>query len=115
MSPDLVSYALDSSKQACQCRISFDVTRKGCVFDYPKMEPIAYFQVVEANKTVIKNGIKVTVTNVDYQYRRINGATTYWPRKKGLKGLEDLPNEGGNRSKGSEKEEANRGMFIEVL
>ena len=110
----LVSHAVDSSKQACQCRISFDVTRKDGASDYPTVEPVPYFQEVKANKTVVKNGIKVTVTHADYQYKRINGATTYWARKKDLKDLKDPTHEGGNRSKGS-GEEINRGMFIEIL
>ena len=55
------------------------MTGTGCLSDYPKMEPIAYFQVVKTNKTVMRDGTAVTVTNVGYQYKDIPNASKYWP------------------------------------
>ena len=80
--------------------------------DYPKMETIAYFQVVKTNKTVVRDGTAVIVTNVGYQYEQIRNAPTYWPGKKGLKDLElrNHSNEDQNGSKGSGEEDTSKGI-----
>ena len=72
--------------------------------DYPKMEPIAYFQVVKTNKTVLKDGSAVTVTSVGYQYRHIPNAPTYWPGKRSLKDIGDHP-----------KDDTRKGTFMKML
>ena len=79
------------------------------------MEPIAYFQFLKRNKTVVEDGAALTVTNVGYQYKNIPYASSYWPRKKGLKNLEDHPNGGVNGSKGSAELGTSKGMFIKLL
>ena len=98
------------------------MTGTGCLSDYPKMEPIAYFQVVKTNKTVMRDGTAVTVTNVGYQYKDIPNAAKYWPGKKGLKDLGDHFNKSskgngskGSGSKGSDELDTSKGMFIKML
>ena len=87
----------------------------GCLSDYPKMEPIAYFQFLKTNKTVVGDGAAVTVTNVGYQYKDIPYASKYWPGNKDLKDLEDHSNEGVNGSKESAELGTNKNMFIKLL
>lgn len=98
------------------------MTGTGCLSDYPKMEPIAYFQVVKTNKTVMRDGTAVTVTNVGYQYKDIPNAAKYWPGKKGLKDLGDHSSKGskgngskGSGSKGSDELDTSKVMFIKML
>ena len=79
------------------------------------MEPIAYFQVVKTNKTVLKDGSAVTVTKVGYQYRHIPNAPTYWPGKRSLKDLGDHANESRNGPKKSSEEDTRKAMFIKML
>ena len=79
------------------------------------MEPIASFQVIKTNKTVVKDGTVVIHTNVGYQYKPIAHASTYWPGKKNLKDLGENSNEGRNGSKGSGEEDISKGMFIKML
>ena len=79
------------------------------------MEPIAYFQVLKTNKTVVRDGAAVTVTNIGYQYKDIPSAPTYWPGKKGLKDLEDHSDESVNGSKESGELGTSKCMFIKLL
>ena len=61
------------------------------------MVPVAYFQAVKSNKTMVKDGTKVTITNIRYRYKGIRNAPSYWPGKKDLKDLRGHHNERGNK------------------
>ena len=129
----LVSYALGSSKHDCECGhiplISKGHLFPSCLsgFSTPKMVPIAYFQAVKTNKTMVNNETEVTVTNIVYRYKPIVGGPTYWPGGKGLKDLEDHYNKRGNESKGSnssfvrkrtvqeETKKGKKGIFTDIF
>ena len=96
----LVSYAVDSSKDDCKCvRFTyFSRMVHSCSSVHPPdMVPVAYFQAVKSNKTMVKDGTKVTITNIRYQYKGNRNAPSYWPGKRDLKDLGDHQNERGNK------------------
>ena len=117
----LVSYVLGSSIHDCECGL-VPLISKGhhfpsCLsgFSTPKMVPIAYFEAVKYNKTMVKNETEVIITNIVYQYKPIMGAPLHWPGKKSLKDPRDSYNEPGNVCKRTGEEEPKKGIFTEIL
>ena len=87
----LISYTLDSSKHDCACGL-IPLISKGhhypsCLsgFTTPNMVPMAYFEAIKFNKTMVKDGTDVIISNIVYQYKPIVGAPLRWAGKKRFK------------------------------
>ena len=117
----LISYTLDSSQHDCVCGV-VPLISKGhfypsCFpsFTTPEMVPIAVFEAVKCNKTIVKDETDVIGSNIVYRYKPIAGAPMRWPGKKGLQDLGDHYNERDNESKGTEEEKTNKGISTQFL
>ena len=108
----VVPNALDLSKHDCLCGL-IPLVSKGhhfpsCVsgFSTPEMVPIASFEAVKCNKTMVKD--ETEITNIVQRYKPIVGAMLHWTGEKGLKDIGGQCDECG-------EEETKKGILTKIL